>query len=76
MEKTINQRIKEQREDHDYTQEYIAKYLETTQSMIWKYESGYTSKIPMDVIKKLCLLYNVSSDYFLGLPRGLKYPGK
>lgn len=74
MEKTIHEKIKNLREDNDYTQEYIAKYLHTTQGVVWKYESGETKKIPLEVIKKLCLLYNVTADWFLGLPKGMRYP--
>ena len=74
MEKTLKEKIKELRIQHKFTEEYVAKYLGTTQAVVWKYESGKTEKIPMDVIKKLCLLYNVSADYLLGLPKGLSYP--
>lgn len=74
MEKTLKDKIKELRISHKLTEDYVAKYLGTTQAVVWKYESGTTEKIPMEVIKKLCLLYSVSADYLLGLPKGLKYP--
>lgn len=67
------QRIKDLREDNDYKQEQIAKVLNTTQSYYAQYESG-KRQIPIDRIIKLCLFYNVSADYILGLPEGLPYP--
>ena len=74
MEKVLKDKIKELRISHKFTEDYVAKYLGTTQAVVWKYESGATEKIPTEIIKKLCLLYNVSADYLLGLPKGLKYP--
>ena len=76
MEKTLKEKIKELRIQHKFTEAYVAQYLGTTQAVVWKYESGKTEKIPMEVIKKLCVLYNVSADYLLGLPKGLSYPEK
>lgn len=58
--------IKELREDSDYTQQYVATYLGTSQTMYARYERG-ASEIPVRHIIKLCELYNVSSDYLLGL---------
>ena len=74
MVKTTKARIKKLRLSHKFTEDYVAKYLGTTQAVVWKYESGTTEKIPVEVIKKLCLLYSVSADYLLGLPKGLEYP--
>lgn len=74
MVKTTKERIKKLRLSHKFTEDYVAKYLGTTQAVVWKYESGTTEKIPVEVIKKLCLLYSVSADYLLGLPKGLEYP--
>ena len=73
--KPINEKLRDVRKGNKYTQEYIAEYLDTNQAMIWRYEKGITP-IPLDKFKKLCQLYGISSDYFLGLPQGLKYPGK
>ncbi|MEG1758736.1 MAG: helix-turn-helix transcriptional regulator [Oscillospiraceae bacterium] len=65
-------RIRELREDHDMTQEAVAKILDTTQGYYSKYELG-KREIPIDRLIKLCLLYGVSADYILGLPKGLKW---
>ena len=74
MEKLLKDMLKELRVKNGYTEEFIANYLGTTQAVVWKYESGKTEKVPVEVIKKLCLLYHVSADYMLGLPRGLEFP--
>lgn len=64
--KTYIQRIKNLREDHDYTQEYVASYLGTSQTMYARYERG-ANELPIRHLIKLCQLYLVSSDYILGL---------
>ncbi len=58
-------RIRDLREDSDYTQEYVAKYLGTSQTMYARYERAAT-ELPIRHLIKLCKLYNVSSDYILG----------
>ena len=57
-------RLKEIREDNDYTQEYIAKYLNMSQTGYSKYECG-DRDIPTEVLKRLAKLYNTSIDYLL-----------
>jgi transcriptional regulator with XRE-family HTH domain len=59
-------RIRDLREDHDYTQEYVAFYLGTSQTMYARYERG-ANELPIRHLINLCKLYNVSSDYILGL---------
>lgn len=59
-------RIKDLREDNDLTQEQVAKYLGTSQTMYARYERG-ANEMPIRHLIKLCKLYNVSSDYILGL---------
>ncbi len=58
--------IRDLREDSDFTQEYVANYLGTSQTMYARYERG-ANEIPVRHILKLCELYNVSADYILGL---------
>ena len=60
------ERIKNLREDHDYTQEYVANYLGTSQTMYARYERG-ANELPIRHLLSLCKLYHVSSDYILGL---------
>ena len=59
-------RIRDLREDHDYTQDYVAKYLGTSQTMYARYERG-ANELPIRHLYCLCKLYNVSADYILGL---------
>ena len=66
-------RIRELREDHDLTQRRLAEMLKIKQPQYQRYESG-TRDIPTDILKELCLQYNVSADYILELPKGLKHP--
>ena len=54
------------REDSDYTQEYVARYLNTSQTMYARYERG-ANEMPIRHLIRLCELYNVSADYLLGL---------
>ncbi|MCM1544709.1 MAG: helix-turn-helix domain-containing protein [Ruminococcus sp.] len=58
-------RIKDLREDNDFTQQYIADYLQCTQASYSYYENGQRD-IPSDVLIKLSKLYNTSIDYLLG----------
>ena len=58
-------RIRDLREDSDYTQKYVAHYLGTSQTMYARYERG-ANELPIRHLLKLCELYNVSDDYLLG----------
>ena len=66
-------RLKEIREDRDLTQQQVADILNCKQNTYQQYESG-KRQIPLQFLIKLCEFYNVSADYILELPRGLKYP--
>lgn len=59
-------RLRDVREDRDYTQADIAKLLETTQEQISKYETG-KQLMGIDKYIKLALFYNVSIDYLCGI---------
>lgn len=60
--------MKELREDNDKTQQQIADYLGTSQTMYARYERG-ANELPIRHLIKLCKYYNVSSDYLLGLSK-------
>jgi len=60
------QRLRDLREDRDFKQEDIAKILEIDTSYYGKYERGLHEMKIWQIIK-LCLVYNVCSDYVLGL---------
>ena len=63
---THYQRLKDLREDHDLSQEDIAKVLQTTQEQVSKYETG-RQMMGIDKYIKLAKYYNVSLDYLTGL---------
>lgn len=67
-----HERIKNLRVDHDKTQKELAEFLHTGQSYYAKYENGHRP-LPIDRLRELCLYYNVSADYILGLPENLPY---
>ena len=64
-------RMRDLREDSDYTQEYVAHYLGTSQTMYARYERG-ANELPLHHLINLCKLYNVTSDYMLGLSNNKK----
>ena len=68
-------RIRDLREDSDYTQEYVAHVLGTSQTMYARYERG-ANELPIRHLISLCKLYNVSSDYLFGIIRPKNKNGK
>ena len=62
---TYIKRMRDLREDHDKTQQEIADYLGTSQTMYARYERG-ANELPLRHLVALCHLYNVSADYVLG----------
>jgi transcriptional regulator with XRE-family HTH domain len=61
-------RIRDLREDHDKTQQEIAKILGTSQTMYARYERG-ANELPLRHLVKLCRYYGVSADYILGIKK-------
>ena len=62
--KTIQQKIRDLREDNDLTQVQIAQVLGTSQTMYARYERG-ANELPVRHLITLCRFYNVSADFFL-----------
>ena len=60
-----NQRIRNIREDRNFTQQNIADILHVGQRTYADYESGKT-RIPVDSLLILAKYYNVSVDYISG----------
>ena len=58
-------RIRDTREDRDYTQKAVAQVLHTTQGYYSKYELGKRA-LPIEHLITLCKLYDLSADYLLG----------
>ena len=70
----VYKRIRDLREDNDYTQKEVAKILSCSQQVYSNYELGQRD-IPTDILIKLSDLYDVSTDYILGVsdnPKRLK----
>ena len=63
---TYQERMRALREDHDLTQEQVAAYLGTSQTMYARYERG-ANELPIRHLIALCRLYHVSSDQILGI---------
>ena len=59
-------RVRDLREDHDYTQREVAAILGITQPQYFRYEQGYRD-LPTDILIALANLYETSTDYILGL---------
>ena len=68
MGKTYVQIMRELREDNDKTQQEIADYLGTSQTMYTRYERG-ANELPVRHLINLCKYYHVSADYLLGLSK-------
>ncbi len=64
-------RLRDLREDNNYTQADIAKILFTTQPQYYRYESGMRD-LPCELLVILSKFYNVSTDYILGLSENEK----
>lgn len=67
----IYQKIRDLREDRDLKQREIAAYLNCSQRVYSNYELGQRD-IPTDVLIRLAQLYDVSTDYLLGLTNNPK----
>ena len=60
----IYQRIKDLREDKDWTQREMAEMLHISRSSYSAYENG-PNAFPIEVLKSLAVLYGTSIDYLL-----------
>ena len=58
-------RIRDLRIEKGWNQEYLGNLINVQKSAISKYEKGRIS-LNDDIIKKLCEIFKVSSDYLLG----------
>lgn len=62
--KDFKERLRDLREDHNYTQQEIATLIGVSDTTYQKYEYGQTEPT-VSIIKKLVLIYKVSADYLL-----------
>ena len=66
MKNNYYPRVRELREDHDMTQRGLASELGMAQTQYCRYEQGYRD-IPTDILIRLAQIFQVSTDYILGL---------
>ena len=59
-------KLKELREENNFTQSHIAEYLNIKQNTYSQYENE-KRQLPIDVLIKLSKFYKVTPDYILGL---------
>lgn len=74
-------RLRDIREDSDITQKTLADYLHIKQNTYSQYENGHR-QLPIDLLIKLAIYFNTSTDYILCLtdvrkayPRNYKIKG-
>lgn len=70
---SIAQNLKTARIQKGLSQQATADTIKTSQRQISKYETG-ENDITATRLAELCLLYGVSADYVLDLPKGLDWP--
>ena len=59
-------RLKNVREDRDFTQKQIGEILNKSQQGYSHIESG-RAELKIDDLKKLCEFYGLSADYLIGI---------
>lgn len=62
----IGERIKEIRKSRKISVEYVADKLGVSPSTVYRYENSSISKIPIDVIDRLCSILGVSTRELMG----------
>lgn len=67
------ERLRQVREDRDITQTQAAEVIHSSQNQMYRYEKG-VNEMTVSKLRELCLLYGVSADYILDLPRDLEWP--
>lgn len=59
-------KLKELRTEKGLTQKQLAQVLNTTDDSIFSWEKG-RSQPSIEMIRKLCIIFDISADYLLGL---------
>lgn len=59
-------RLRDIREDRDISQKTLAEYLHIGQNTYSQYENG-KRQLPLDILIRLAVYFNTSTDYILGL---------
>jgi len=62
----INLKIRDLREDNDWTQQYMADLLFIKRNTYGSYENG-VNQPPLDILVKIADIHNTSVDFLLGI---------
>lgn len=63
----FGERIKQLRGERQWTQEYVCEKLNISNGALSRYETGMYEPKSLDLVKDFANLFNVSTDYLLGL---------
>ncbi len=66
MDKVFCERLKTLRIEHGFSQKELANRIQVSDGTICFWENG-TNEPKLSYIKKLAILFDVSSDYLIGL---------
>lgn len=66
METIFKEKLKEIRQEKKYTQKQVAEFLNISTTCYAGYEQGYREP-DFITLKRICNLFDVKSDYLLGL---------
>lgn len=66
MDKSFSEKLKEVRTDNGLNQKQVAEKLEISVTCYAGYEQGYRQP-DLKMLTKICILFDVSADYLLGL---------
>ena len=64
---TFGEKIKKLRTERDWTQDFVAKKLNISAPALSRYESGSCEPKDLAMISEFAKLYDVTTDYLLGL---------
>lgn len=69
----INERVAALITDGNFQVQEIADAIGVSRKQVQRWTKG-DAEMGIYKLKELCILYNVSADYILGLPKGLNWP--
>ena len=73
---TRTERIKALIEQSGKSYQELERITGIKKSSLQRYASGVTTKIPLDVIEKLSVAFNVSQEYLMGWEENKKSPNE
>ena len=71
-----SERIKQLIEESNMSYQELEKVTGIKKSSLQRYATGVTTKIPLDVIEKLSVTFNVSQEYLMGWDKKEVSPDK